>query len=134
MGVNVEETRRDRLSRGVNLLGGLAVEPADAGNAAVFDPEVGPARGRAGSVDNQAVSDCQIIHCQSPPEKNKVDCMAVKTQKDPLAAGTANKKALIYSAVRGGPKAINKANSIFTGPVRPGEPGIRAAWLRHRAG
>ena len=61
VGVDVDETGADQLAAGVDLLGAPAVHRADGDDAAVLDPDIGLAAGRARAVHQMAAAHDQII-------------------------------------------------------------------------
>ena len=59
--MDVHETRRDGLACGIDLVRGLAVDLAHGHDPVAADAEIGRASGGAGSVDDGAVADDQVV-------------------------------------------------------------------------
>jgi hypothetical protein len=60
MGVQVDKTRRDQLSAGVDLLGALAGDAADLGDAAVFQRDIRFKQLAAKTVGNGTAADHEV--------------------------------------------------------------------------
>ena len=62
VGVHVDEPWRDDLAGGVDGVGGLVLDRADADDLAVGDAHVGPTAGRTRSVDQVSTLDDDVQH------------------------------------------------------------------------
>ena len=72
VGVDVDDARRDHQAVGVDhLVGRLAREPADGGDAPVADRDVGDLPGQAGAVDDEAAADQQVVGHESPASERR---------------------------------------------------------------
>ena len=67
MGVRVDKAGRDDAIGGVDDLLGAVLDPADLGDPAIRDRDIGLAARCAGAVDHSAVLDQQIVRHPGPP-------------------------------------------------------------------
>ena len=68
--MDLNEAGRDESALGIDLLCGLLANPADGGDAALLDPDVGAEPGPTRSVDDSSATDYQIEHVLTPSSSN----------------------------------------------------------------
>jgi hypothetical protein len=65
--MDLNEAWRNESALGIDLLGAPFTDPADGGDAAVVNPDVGAVPGPARSVDNGPTADYQVEHVDVSP-------------------------------------------------------------------
>ena len=66
VGMPIDESRRDHMAVCINLATTSGIDRSDRGNQIVVDGYIGMEWCAAGTIDNEAVPDDQIMHASSP--------------------------------------------------------------------